>query len=197
MEANGNALVFRNTIDVTGLEVQHSAMLRLVSSIVLGALVGVAVALFCVKLLGITLLFGPVAYEFSGVVGLLVGLVAGTPVWKPGARLEAVLKAMFGAAMAIGLTYMIRRWVAWHVDLSSLGLGSGEARLLPEVVFPTIAVVLATWFGVDSLLGSKTAQEPKRLRVPEQNVSPSVPIDEPYQPVELEENSRKDSHRQR
>lgn len=130
-------------------------MLRLVLGIVLGALVGAAVAALAVKVLMITTLGALVAYPMAVLVGVLTGLVAGKPIWAKGARIEAGLKAVFGALLAAGLMYALRTWVGFEVDLSAFGLGQGALGQLSAVVFPTIAVLLSLVFEVDNLFGKK------------------------------------------
>lgn len=142
-------------------------MLRLILSIVIGALVGVGTAAFAIKVLGITWLVASTAYPLGIAVGILVGLLTGTPVWAPGAWLEAILKAVFGAVVACALMYAFRSWATVSLNLTSLGLGSGEAGKLPEVVLPTIALLLSVGFGIDSLFGAKSMEKKSRLRVKE------------------------------
>ncbi len=86
-------------------------------------------------------------------VGVLVGLLAGKPIWAKGARVEAGLKAAFGALVAAGLMYALRAWVGFDLDLSSAGLGHGAAGMLPVVAFPAIALVLSLLFEVDNMFG--------------------------------------------
>lgn len=142
-------------------------MLRLIFSIVIGALVGVGTAAFAIKVLGITWLVASTAYPLAIALGVIVGLVTGTPVWAPGAWLEAILKSVFGAVIACALMYAFRSWATVSMNLSSLGLGSGEVGKLPEVVLPTIALLLSLWFGIDSLIGAKSKENKSRLRVSE------------------------------
>ena len=128
-------------------------MLRLVWSVVVAGLVGGAVAALAVKVLGIVTLGAVAAYPLAVLVGVLVGLLAGKPIWAKGARVEAGIKAAFGALVAAGLMYALRTWVGFDLDLSSAGLGQGAAGMLPDIAFPAIALVLSLLFEVDNMFG--------------------------------------------
>lgn len=128
-------------------------MLRLVWSVVVAGLVGGAVAALAVKVFGIATLTALAAYPLAVLVGVLVGLLAGKPIWAKGARIEAGLKAAFGALVAAGLMYALRSWVSFDLDLSTAGLGQGPAGLLPVVAFPAVALVLSLLFEVDNMFG--------------------------------------------
>src|SRR6516225_980623 len=54
------------------------------------------------------------AYLSAALTGVLTGLVAGKPIWATNAKIEAGLKAFFGALLAAGLMFVLRRWV--HIE---------------------------------------------------------------------------------
>ena len=116
-------------------------------------LVGGAIAALAVKVFGIATLTALAAYPLAVLVGVLVGLLAGKPIWVKGARIEAALKAAFGALVAAGLMYALRTWISFDLDFSSAGLGQGPAGLLPVVAFPSVALVLSLLFEVDNMFG--------------------------------------------
>ncbi|MCU0693754.1 MAG: hypothetical protein MUF54_20390, partial [Polyangiaceae bacterium] len=128
-------------------------MLRLVWGIVLGALVGGGIAALLAKGFGIVTLGALAAYPIAVLVGALVGMVAGKPIWASGARIEAGLKAAFGGLIAAGLTYALRAWVDFPLNLSSLQLGAGAAGELAVVSLPLVGMLLALLFEVDNMVG--------------------------------------------
>ena len=132
---------------------------RLLIGLVLGLVVGGLVAAGLVQGLGM-LQFGTdaggvlFAYVASALTGVLTGLVAGKPIWAAGARIEAGLKAFFGALLAAGLMFALRQWV--HVVPPSLGAITPkdiEVGFLPIVSLPVVAAVLGTFFEIDNTGG--------------------------------------------
>jgi hypothetical protein len=130
---------------------------RLVLGLLFGLLVGGALAAAVVKGIGMLAFTGGtgtvLAYVFAAVTGILVGLVAGKPIWASGGQIEAGLKAFFGALLASGMMFALRRWVHLDLDLHSLGLGPAEAQpigMLPAVSLPLIAAVLGGFYEADN-----------------------------------------------
>jgi hypothetical protein len=130
---------------------------RLVYGLLFGLLVGGLLAAAVVKGIGMLAFTGgggtALAYVFAAVTGVLVGLVAGKPIWASGGQIEAGLKAFFGALLASGMMFALRRWVHFDLDLHSLGLGPAAptaAGMLPAVALPVIAAVLGGFYEADN-----------------------------------------------
>ncbi len=128
---------------------------RLILGLVLGLALGVAVAAGLIRL-GQPQFVGAggdaLAYLSAAVVGALTGLVAGKPIWASGAKVEAGLKALFGALMGAGAMFALRQWATgFDPNLSFLGAG-GPAPVgeLPGASLPLIAAVLGALFGLDN-----------------------------------------------
>src|SRR5215469_16609426 len=87
---------------------------RLLIGLVLGLLVGGLVAAGLVAGLGILTFSGAggavLAYVAAALTGVLTGLVAGKPIWSSGAKIEAGLKAVFGALIGAGTMFALRQW---------------------------------------------------------------------------------------
>ena len=122
---------------------------RLIKGLILGLLLGGLAAGALVKGLAVTS-FAAVggggaflAFAAACVTGVVVGLVAGKPIWASGAWIEALLKAFFGAALAAGGMFALRKFVGIEVDLDKFGLGSGNLADLPVLALPAIATVLS------------------------------------------------------
>jgi hypothetical protein len=136
---------------------------RLLLGLVLGLIVGGLAAAALVAGLHMTV-FDPgaggvaLAYLAAALTGVLTGLVAGKPIWASGAKIEAGLKAFFGALIATGLMFAARRWLTSSVDLDFLGAGAGPIGELPAASLPLVAAVLGGFFELDNTEGSaKTA----------------------------------------
>ena len=134
---------------------------RLLFGLVLGLIVGGVIAAAVIKGLGL-LTFGldtggaMLAYLFAAVTGVLVGLVAGKPIWASGGQIEAGLKAIVGALIGAGAMFAMRRWLTIDLplDLHSLGgvgpVGPKVLGLLPIATLPLIAAVLGAFYEADN-----------------------------------------------
>jgi len=152
---------------------------RLLVGLVLGSLVGALLAVGLVAGLKVAV-FGDgaggavLAYLAAALAGVLTGLVAGKPIWASGAGIEAGLKAFFGALLAAGAMFALRRWAtAWALDLSTFGAGGPDsAGHLPAVSLPLIGAALGALFELDNTSGAEgtaTKPLPPRKRVAAQS----------------------------
>lgn len=124
---------------------------RLIVGLVIGIVIGFAAAALLVKGLGLTVFPNAlVAYLAAVVTGVVSGLVAGKPIWSQGGRIEAGLKALFGAALAAFGMFALRTWTHVNVDLASLGAGTGSIAELPATSLPILAAVLSGFFELDN-----------------------------------------------
>lgn len=130
---------------------------RLFVGLFLGAVVGAILAAVLVQGLGVmtfdtSVLGAAGAYLAAALTGVLTGLIAGKPIWSADGKIEAGLKAFFGALIALGGMFVLRQWVHVSMDLSALKASSGPAEIgqLPAVSLPLIAAVLAGFFELDN-----------------------------------------------
>jgi hypothetical protein len=130
---------------------------RLLVGLLLGLFVGGLVAAGLVEGLNV-LRFSSgtggaiLAYLTAALTGVLTGLVAGKPIWASGAKIEAGLKAFFGALIAAGLMFALRQWAgAWTLDLPAIGaVGPTSVGDLPAASLPLLAGVLGGFFELDN-----------------------------------------------
>ena len=135
---------------------------RLLLGLILGLIVGGLAAAALVAGLHISLFgadFGGVAlaYVAAAVTGVLTGLVAGKPIWASGAKIEAGLKAFFGALLATGLMFALRQWVHFQPDMAFLMPGVDPVDIhtavigsVPALALPAVAAVLGGFFELDN-----------------------------------------------
>jgi hypothetical protein len=131
---------------------------RLLFGLIFGLLVGGLLAAAVIKGVGMYAFTGSVgatalAYVFAAVTGVLVGLVAGKPIWASGGQIEAGLKAVVGAGVAAAAMWAMRRWFGLDLNLHSLGITPAiptAAGLLPAVTLPIIAGVLGAFYEADN-----------------------------------------------
>ncbi len=123
---------------------------RLIVGLILGSLIGAAVASVFVQGLGMALFPNAfIAYAAAAAVGVVTGLVAGKPIWAADGKIEAGLKAFFGILLGIGGMFALR-WLNTSVDLTMLKAGEGTIGVLPAASLPIIAVVLSVFYEIDN-----------------------------------------------
>lgn len=101
---------------------------RLLIGIVKGLMVGSLLGFGLVKL-GMAVPGVVVAYLAAAVTGVLVGLVAGKPIWAKDAKIEAGTKAFVGALLALGLMAAARNWLMVPLPISLGSLVPDSAQL--------------------------------------------------------------------
>src|ERR1700691_941885 len=102
------------------------------------------------------------AYASAAVTGVLTGLVAGKPIWASGAKIEAGLKAFFGALIAAGLMFALRRWGNIQAPNIALLMPNADPDLVhkaligdvPALALPAVAAVLGGFFELDNTGGA-------------------------------------------
>lgn len=139
---------------------------RVLLGVLKGLLIGGLVSGGVLWGLGVTTFGGPlIATLLAVITGILVGFLAGKPIWASGARIEAYLKAAVGALLAALLMWLVRRYLGEIPDLSSLGIEvSGPVGEIPWLTLPLIGAVLALLFDLDN---TGDEEEVKKARVPD------------------------------
>lgn len=91
------------------------------------------------------------AYLAAAATGVLTGLVAGKPIWAAEAKIEAGLKAFFGALLGAGLLFALRQWGGGlHIPVTAFTPEGHLAGDLPAVALPALAAVLGGFFELDN-----------------------------------------------
>src|SRR3954468_1202781 len=88
-------------------------LIGIVKGLIVGGLVGFALAK-----LGMAAPGALIAYAAAGVTGILIGLVAGKPIWAKDAKIEAGMKAFVGALLGAGLMFAARKWLTFPMPVS-------------------------------------------------------------------------------
>jgi hypothetical protein len=147
---------------------------RLFAGLIVGLLVGCAVAAALVAGLRVhefaDLGAGGVvlAYLAAALTGVLTGLVAGKPIWASNAKIEAGLKALFGALLGAGLLFALRQWAGGvTADLGFIGAGHGSVGELPAASLPLLAALLGAFFELDNTGGGEEDADKRPARVSE------------------------------
>jgi hypothetical protein len=132
---------------------------RLLIGLILGVIVGGLAAAALVAGLHMPLFAADtggvvLAYLAAAVTGVLTGLVAGKPIWASGAKIEAGLKAFFGALLAAGLMFAIRQWGKIDAPDIAFLMPNADPDLVhkaligdvPALALPAVAAVLGGFF---------------------------------------------------
>jgi energy-converting hydrogenase Eha subunit A len=118
-------------------------LVRLVLGLLKGAIVGGAVG-FGLVAAGMAVPSTLIAYLAAAACGVLVGLVAGKPIWARDSRIEVGMKAAAGALLAPVMLFAVRRFVA-------IGFPTDMVTSLPGLESVTAASLDLSTFAVTSL----------------------------------------------
>jgi hypothetical protein len=113
---------------------------RLLIGIVKGLVVGGLLGFGLVKL-GVALPGAVIAYLAAAFTGVIIGLIAGKPIWAKDAKIEAGAKAVVGALLGVGLMAVERTWL--QVPLPPLGALAPEGATLGGFAMTSLAAVAA------------------------------------------------------
>ena len=115
---------------------------RLLIGIVKGLVVGGLLGFALVKL-GFAVPIAVVAYLAAALTGVIIGLIAGKPIWAKDAKIEAGAKAVVGALLGVGLMAAERTWL--QVPLPTVGLSAlvPEGATLSGFAMTSLALVAA------------------------------------------------------
>lgn len=140
----------------------------LVKGLVVGGLVGFALAKA-----GFVAPGAIIAYMSASATGVLVGLIAGKPIWAKDAKIEAGMKAVVGALIGAGLIWAVRRWlgqIPMPVSLGTLttsnpslheSYANGTIGGLSLTSLPVVASVLGAFYDVDNTPGGDGTTDKK------------------------------------
>lgn len=170
-------------------------LVGILKGLVLGGLLGFG-------LLKLGLAFPPavVAYLAAAVTGILIGLVAGKPIWAKDARIEAGMKAGVGALLGLGLMFAARRWLTMEVPAGLLTVtgavapaeaGKGSLGNFAMTSLAAIAAMLGGFYDADNTPEPEKA-EGKDEKKPEQKARiAQPPADEEIEDEVAEESEKK------
>ncbi|MEJ7735299.1 MAG: hypothetical protein WKG00_39705 [Polyangiaceae bacterium] len=138
-------------------------LIGLLKGLVVGGLIG-----FGLAQLGFAMPGAIIAYLMAPLVGVLVGLVAGKPIWAKDARIEAGMKAAVGAILAPLLLFAARRWLQVPLPeplgeaFGATGAVAGTLGGMAVTSLAMVAAVVGGFFEADNTPGEPTAGDPKK-----------------------------------
>jgi len=94
----------------------------LLKGLIVGGLVGFALAAA-----GISVPSALVVYPTAAVVGVIMALISGRPIWAQGARIEVGLKAGTAALFGPAILFAVRRWLTMDVPFDVTAVPGLEA----------------------------------------------------------------------
>jgi hypothetical protein len=130
---------------------------RLIVGILKGLVVGGLVGFGLLKL-GVGLFVGGwaiLAYIAAALTGVVVGLIAGKPIWAKDAKIEAGMKAFVGALLGAGLMFGLKKLQLPLADsaLSAFGVMTKDPQTLatfPITALAMVAAVLGGFYEADN-----------------------------------------------
>ncbi len=149
-------------------------ILRLLFGLVKGLLVGGLLGLGLVQL-GMATPGALFAYVAAALAGVVVGLIAGKPIWAEGGRIEAGLKAGVGAVLAMGLMWLSRSFLA-GIGLGFAGLSSAALGTYAVTSLGLVAAVLGGFYDADNTPAAEgdAAASPKKVRIADKAEAPEL-----------------------
>jgi len=157
-------------------------LLGLLKGIIVGGLFGVGLSYAFPSVMAAP---GPVVhYLLAAAAGVLIGLVAGKPIWAKDAKIEAGMKALVGAVIGAGLMFAIRRWMTVpfpvaipNITRANLSLqetaANGTFGGLAITSYAIVAAVLGMFYDADNT----PSAEDKSKSASEAKESPKTRID--------------------
>jgi hypothetical protein len=162
-------------------------VIGLLKGLVIGALVGYGLAAA-----GLAVPGAAIAYPVAAIVGILVALIAGKPIWAKDARIEVGMKAAAGALLAPGLLWLARRFLGFEIpfDLSTLpGLKAMSSPatfgMFSATSMAAVAALLAAFFDADNQPGAQE-EPPAKGGAAKQRVATSAPKAEAADALDLD-----------
>jgi hypothetical protein len=134
---------------------------RLLLGILKGGAIGAAVGWAALKLGIAGGVGGGLTYA---VIGGLVGVLCGKPLWRQDTIWTSILKGVFGVAAGIGLYYLSRKLLGgMHVGFAaSLGAPSDRPLVeIPLLLGPLVGAIPGIFFEIDDAVGANPAAPAK------------------------------------
>ena len=162
-------------------------LVGILKGLVLGALVGFGLLKISA---GLAFPGAVVAYLAAAATGVLIVLIAGKPIWAKDAKIEAGMKAGFGALLGLGLMFAARRWLTMEVPAGLLDVTrtlappAGENTLgnFGMTSLAAIAAVLGGFYDADN-----TPEPDKPEGKDQKTPAPKARIAQPPDDEELED----------
>jgi hypothetical protein len=176
-------------------------LLGLLKGLAIGGLVG-----FGLAKLGLAAPSALFAYAAAALVGALVGLIAGKPIWAADGRIEAGLKAVFGALLATGLMALARNFLGFAVpvDLGSLAaanqsLGETSAQGtfggLAIVSLALVAAVIGAFYDADNTPSAEGDKKVTAGPAPKARIGAKPAAADEFDELDEEESPKKKAQR--
>lgn len=160
---------------------------RLLIGIVKGLVVGGLIGFGLVKL-GMALPGALIAYLAAAVTGVVIGLVAGKPIWAKDAKIEAGAKAVVGALLGVGLMAAARHWLTMALPIQVPNLAPEGATLgaFSMTSLAAIAALLGGFYDADNDATGEEATPPSPAQAKEPKGNRRIAAREPVEDDEEE-----------
>jgi hypothetical protein len=142
---------------------------RLIVGILKGLVVGGLIGFGLVKLgLGVFAPWSIWAFVFAAITGIVVGLIAGKPIWAKDAKIEAGMKAAVGALLGAALMAAVQKCMPGMVPNDLAAAFDIMTKGIPVKAFPVtslaiIAAILGGFYDADNTPDPESAQKPAEM----------------------------------
>lgn len=146
----------------------------ILKGLVLGGLIG-----FGLLKIGFAVPPAILAYIAASVTGIVIGLVAGKPIWAKDAKIEAGMKAVVGALLGAGLMFAVRKWLTMPLmpalpdalgatqQIADAAKKSGDVVALGQFSMTSLAVIAAAlggFYDADNTPDAAGADQPSEAK---------------------------------
>jgi hypothetical protein len=97
-------------------------------------------------------------YVLYGLVGALAGAMCGTPPWRPGAWIGAILKGLVGVGVGIGIYVLVRSYLNVSIPLPMFAQDQQHLSSEYFVLAPVVGIAYGLLIEADDG-GKKSAEE--------------------------------------
>jgi hypothetical protein len=133
-------------------------MVRLLLGILKGGVIGAGIGYLASQ---IGLGTGAVVVAVYGVIGAVVGLLCGRPLWRQDTIWTSILKAIFGFALGVGAAFVGRKWLGGvYIPVAFIPGAAGHA--LPEVPLlfgAAVGILYGVFVEIDDAVGNSAAKK--------------------------------------
>jgi hypothetical protein len=133
-------------------------MVRFLLGILKGGVIGAGIG-YLAGQLGVTT--GAVAVAVYGIVGAVVGLLCGRPLWQQDTIWTSILKAIFGFGLGVGAAFAGRKWLGGvHIPIAFIpGATEHAFPEVPSLFGAAVGILYGVFVELDDAVGNNAAKK--------------------------------------
>ena len=133
-------------------------MVRLLLGILKGGVIGAGIG-YLASQIGVGT--GALAVAVYGVIGAVVGLLCGRPLWRQDTIWTSILKAVFGFALGVGAAFAGRKWLGGvHIPLAFVPGATDHALPdVPSLFGAAVGILYGVFVEIDDAVGNSAPRK--------------------------------------